>query len=326
MPSIENACARCPYARLQDQRMQYERAIQERQTRGMLRAAFRQAVLESSRQMKRKYSYSAVSSAVSSTANIHANDSNMSKLKKLQKERLIVARLGFPEKAMEIDEMVQKIRDDLKTERAAEDERVLMVELERLQEAHAARAEALEQRIGEEEQQMRGKFCEEQRRLRKKHDSEFLDLVTAATKRAIGRSKSCSCTKKYLCTHNKTASYNTRRPKKDVIHYRRNASRLKHGGRLEEAKAWEEKAAELDARHLEQWREHVARSLAASAWGGSSSALDHLGERHQHELEQLEVGQSNRWRLMTMHHAVLRRNLGNTMAVEVKKVVFDYVQ
>lgn len=38
--------------------------------------------------------------------------------------------------------------------------------------------------------------------------------------------------------------------------------------------AWEEKAAELDAEHLDEWREEVAASLTASAWGGNSSALD----------------------------------------------------
>ncbi|CAN0434326.1 unnamed protein product, partial [Discosporangium mesarthrocarpum] len=60
-------------------------------------------------------------------------------------------------------------------------------------------------------------------------------LVESAIKRAVGRSKSCTCRKPYLCRHNKTASYNTRRPKKEVIHYRRNAKRLRHGGRLEES-------------------------------------------------------------------------------------------
>jgi len=41
-------------------------------------------------------------------------------------------------------------------------------------------------------------------------------------------------------------------------------------------KAWEEKAAELDADHLDKWREEVATSLTASAWGGSSSPLDQV--------------------------------------------------
>lgn len=43
-----------------------------------------------------------------------ANMGIMAKLKKLQKERLIVARLGFPDKAMEIDEHIEKIRADLR--------------------------------------------------------------------------------------------------------------------------------------------------------------------------------------------------------------------
>lgn len=43
-----------------------------------------------------------------------ANMGIMAKLKKLQKERLIVARLGFPDKAMEIDEKIEQIRADLR--------------------------------------------------------------------------------------------------------------------------------------------------------------------------------------------------------------------
>ncbi len=43
----------------------------------------------------------------------------MAKLKKLQKERLIVARLGFPDKAMEIDGHIEKIRADLRVNHQA---------------------------------------------------------------------------------------------------------------------------------------------------------------------------------------------------------------
>lgn len=43
----------------------------------------------------------------------------MAKLKKLQKERLIVARLGFPDKAMEIDDHIEKIRADLRVRTVA---------------------------------------------------------------------------------------------------------------------------------------------------------------------------------------------------------------
>jgi hypothetical protein len=86
---------------LQDIVHQHEGAIEERQTRGLLRIAFREVVLEDSKQIKRKYSYSAASSGAADK--IIESDSTMSKLKKLQRERLIVARLGFAEKACEID-------------------------------------------------------------------------------------------------------------------------------------------------------------------------------------------------------------------------------
>lgn len=64
-------------------------------------------------QVKRKYSYSAVGSTVQEEVDA-ANMGIMAKLKKLQKERLIVARLGFPDKAIEIDQHIEKIRADLR--------------------------------------------------------------------------------------------------------------------------------------------------------------------------------------------------------------------
>lgn len=52
----------------------------------------------------------------------------MAKLKKLQKERLIVARLGFPDKAMEIDDHIEKIRADLRVRIVAHFLRVCIVD------------------------------------------------------------------------------------------------------------------------------------------------------------------------------------------------------
>lgn len=63
--------------------------------------------------VKRKNIYSAVGSHVMAEEDEN-NMGIMSKLKKLQKERLIVARLGFPDQAMEIDRDIEKIRADLR--------------------------------------------------------------------------------------------------------------------------------------------------------------------------------------------------------------------
>jgi hypothetical protein len=60
--------------------------------------------------------------------------------------------------------------------------------------------------LQEEEQQMLQQFELDKAKRQAKQEREFIELVQDGTKRAIGRSKSCSCTRKYLCTHNKTAS------------------------------------------------------------------------------------------------------------------------
>jgi hypothetical protein len=70
--------------------------------------------------------------------------------------------------------------------------------------------------------------------------------LLGATRRALGRVKKCNCKQPYLCSHNKTASFNTRRPLKVVVQYRRNARRLKAAGRPDEASAWNEKARLID--------------------------------------------------------------------------------
>lgn len=81
--------------------------------------------------------------------------------------------------------------------------------------------------------------------------------------------KKCNCRQAYLCSHNKTASFNTRRPLKIVVQYRRNARRLKAAGRPEEAAAWAEKARTIDEKEQEKWSSRVAESIVASPWGAN---------------------------------------------------------
>lgn len=65
-------------------------------------------------QVRRKYSYSAVGSSVRVRETETGNTGISSRLKNMQKERLLVARLGFPDQAMEIDGHIEKIRADLR--------------------------------------------------------------------------------------------------------------------------------------------------------------------------------------------------------------------
>ena len=64
------------------------------------------------------------------------------------------------------------------------------------------------------------------------HNSQALAYTTKTTPlkvgetatRATGGVSSCVCTDPFKCTHNKSASYNTRKPTKDVIRLRQNVS------------------------------------------------------------------------------------------------------
>jgi uncharacterized integral membrane protein len=62
---------------------------------------------------------------------------------------------------------------------------------------------------------------------------------------------------------------NTRRPKKEVIHYRRNAKRLRHGGRLEESKVSAATAVTNAAM--------CAPSSLTALLANSSNCVDHRG-------------------------------------------------
>ncbi|CAN0026589.1 unnamed protein product [Scytosiphon promiscuus] len=113
----------------------------------------------------------------------------MAKLKKLQKERLIVARLGFPDKAMEIDEHIEKIRADLRSEREKVDSRILEDALAALATRHNERLSTLELQLKADENKVKGAFDKERAVLLQKQEKQFVRLVDDAIKRAIGKSK-----------------------------------------------------------------------------------------------------------------------------------------
>eukprot|EP00968_Pinguiococcus_pyrenoidosus_P009244 scaffold726_cov262-Pinguiococcus_pyrenoidosus.AAC.27 len=279
----------------------------------------RAAVLCNSRALKRKYSYSALSSAVSNNVNLQ-NKSKLSQLKQLMKERLVVSRLGFPDKAMEIDELIQQTRAALVAEREAQEKEIVDKKLALLRTAQQRKVRMFEMRLQKEREELKVTFEQDRQYLEAKHEKEFRQLLEDATRRAIGRSKSCSCTKSYLCRHNRTASYNTRRPTKEVVQFKRNAKRLKRGGRTEESKGWEEKAQELDMENYEKWRLHVAESVVASPWMGGASALQQLTKKHELEHSNLQTTCDLKWRFMERNHDRVRRNLKNSLQAEERKL------
>lgn len=243
-------------------------------SRAALRVLCKETVLESSIQMRKKYSYSQTSSAHSSV--IDNEDNAISKLKLLQKERLIVSRMGFAERAMELDREIDLMRVEAKKAREAEENTILFQRLKALALSHSRKEQRFEFILQEETRKMEEQFAKEEQEVGERQEKEFLRVLESASRRAVGRAKRCACQMPYLCRHNKSASYNTRRPVHTVIVYRRNAKRLKRAGRPEESEMWEEKAKEIDEKEQEKWRNKVANSIVASPWGANEAAVDQV--------------------------------------------------
>jgi len=286
-------------------------------SRAELRVLCKDAVLQSSQMLKRKYSYSQASSSIRS---IVKDNNAISALRLLQKERLIVSRLGFPDKAMELDKEIEIMREKAKQAREEEEEEMLNKRMHILAISQARKERRLEAILAEETRQMNEKFMDEEKKLLKRQEGEFMKVLENATRRAIGRVKKCNCATPYTCRHNKTASYNTRRPTYIVVQYRRNSKRLKQAGRPEEAAMWEEKAKELDETEQEKWRNRVAESIVSSPWGANEAAVDHITETHKRELAVLRKTHEVKRDMHEKKEAMRRKNFYNTMLAEQRKV------
>ena len=136
----------------------------------------------------------------------------------------------------------------------------------------------------------------------------------------MGKAKKCNCTDWYLCRHNKTASWNTRRAKPKVVQYRRNSKRLKRGGRTDDAAMWEEKANELDQDDQEEWRIRVASGIVTSPWGANEAKVDKMIEDHKKELETLKKTQDVKRQVMQEKHNRRRYALHNNTQAEMARL------
>lgn len=70
----------------------------------------------------------------------------------------------------------------------------------------------------------------------------------------------CSCANRYVCRHNRTASYKLRKRNPLVIRYRNAARKLRKSKRPAEAMEFEEKAMDLDRREAIAWTKRVQQS------------------------------------------------------------------
>ena len=126
------------------------------ETRKNLRIICKDAVIEASNAMKRKYSYSAISSIMSA----HEEKTAQSALRALQQERLIVSRLGFPEKAFELDRQIDLIRGKVKAERDKEEAQLVEQRMKMLAGSHARKRMNLERQLHDEKTKLEKQYEE----------------------------------------------------------------------------------------------------------------------------------------------------------------------
>ena len=138
-----------------------------------------------------------------------ASEKNVSELRRLQQERLLLTRLGFPDKAFELDAEISRLRSLVKIQRKKLEAKMLKKSLNALDLVQTEKKRIFEEKLSEEIKQTARAFRREEKELRKDHEQQFLCLLENATRRAVGKVKKCNCAEPYLCCHNKTASYNT---------------------------------------------------------------------------------------------------------------------
>ncbi len=84
------------------------------ESRAKLRSYCRNLLLGNKNISRRKYSNSHLSSSSGNAAVVNEKDDALSALRKLQKERLIISRMGFMERAYQLDIQIELYRNEAK--------------------------------------------------------------------------------------------------------------------------------------------------------------------------------------------------------------------
>ena len=156
-------------------------------SRAQLRAWVKESILEASVTKRRKYSHSALSSALSG---IDTTGNAKNALKQLQKERLIVSRMGFPDRAMEIDAEIDRMLTKVKQVREQEEKDLLDYRLKMLAAAQGRKRQVLEAEIADEVTKLEETLKHEHAKVRGRdvHSvPSFLLILTAFTHSTLDR-------------------------------------------------------------------------------------------------------------------------------------------
>lgn len=270
-------------------------------------------------------SSSSVLARDSSELSMSSTATHREMLRLLQQERVVLSRLGFPEKIKEIDINIEKLQIKIQRKREREEKRLIEERLAVLHSEQEHKRISLERVLKEEKIEFVAQCRAEEKNLLEKQERDFLGLLESASRRASGNVQKCDCKLRYLCKHNRSTSGNLRRPSREVTAYRKSAEVLARAGRWDEAVQWECKADELDAAHEKEWRAAVAKTVITSSWGShASSALEKLEATHKRELKDLQEQHRMRRILIQEHHKTRRRRFETLVSAEEKKIRKEY--
>lgn len=130
-------------------------------TRATLRVLCKNAVLESSSSMRKRYSHS----NLSSTIHYQEESDKVTALRSLQKERLVVSRLGFVDRAMELDREIELMREKVKNHREKEESVLLKQRSKLLGVSHMRKEARLNYILNEEWKEMNKKLEAEEAKM-----------------------------------------------------------------------------------------------------------------------------------------------------------------
>lgn len=147
-------------------------------SRSKLRVLARNTIIETTKKSMRK-NYSSSQASSHQSLNLEGQ-SMVNALKMLMKERLIVTRLGFPDKAMELDREIEIMRKKAHDEKKRAEDDEVEQRMRLLTTSHVRKEQKLEYALFLETEELLERYEAEERVLLERQEQEFIMVRAAA--------------------------------------------------------------------------------------------------------------------------------------------------
>jgi len=214
----------------------------------------------------------------------------------LKNERLLMQRLGFVEHVYAIDERIKFAEERQKSEikrrqKDQRDRRMRMLVATHARRMNQFRADLKAEKAAAEAEQGRKEVDLANRH--KVERDEFVERTLRTATLHDLTATACSCANRYVCRHNRTASYKLRKRNPLVIKYQNAARKLRKSKRPGEAAEFEAKAQAIDRREAIAWtkriQETALRTQLPLMIAAQEKAAKTMRRRHEMERDNMDV-------------------------------------